>query len=197
MPGVNYQPTTKIYIALALSFLLLMLGAKLFTGLVIDNTALILILLIVLMPLIPSIKVIRWGDFTVIRELELIEADLQELRKKDQPLVPETGLVACINHILRYTPNLALAKVRLELEDALQKKAGSGGLIAKQDILSGMESARILWSQGLIEPEMYDALKRMIYISDLILDNKTSPPQEIRRTVELALEILGFLKASP
>ena len=83
----------------------------------IDNTTVLFVIILILLPYIHLIKKIKYGDFEAeiaqeVNELEKMANEIPE--KKDKEI--KTEIVEQLNNLVEYDPNLALAKARIEIE---------------------------------------------------------------------------------
>ena len=84
----------------------------------IDNTTVLFVIILILLPYIHLIKKIKFGDFEAEitqKEVNKIEKMADEIpEKKDKEI--KTEIVEQLNELVEYDPNLALAKARIEIE---------------------------------------------------------------------------------
>lgn len=94
----------------------------------VDNTSIILLLIIFLSPFIPAVKKIKLGDF----EAEIDSKEIQRIKEDVETKLPETeqpqektpeieNTVSSIVELVDSDPVIALAKLRIELEKIITK----------------------------------------------------------------------------
>jgi hypothetical protein len=110
---------------------------------VVDSYSLLLLLILIFLPIIPSFKKIKWGDF----EAEISQTEIKKMEQslKDKVIEPlpkdkvKGYTLEAVNELKEYLflltetdPSLALAKLRMELEDAI-KNIYDSDLIKEED----------------------------------------------------------------
>lgn len=116
----------------------------------IDNTTILLIVLLLLSPLSNSLKKIKWGDFEAeieSAEVKKIESEIKKLPEDDSPKPYEIDdITESILSVLEQDHILALAKLRIELEKVLSKilaatENGGGHQLGLSKILRRLEKS--------------------------------------------------------
>ena len=114
-----------------LAFAMLIVHSLPWKKITVDNTSIILLLVIFLSPFISAIKKIKFGDF----EAEIDPKEVQRIKEDVETKLPETeqpqektpeieNTVSSIVQLVDSDPVIALAKLRIELEKIITKLYG-------------------------------------------------------------------------
>ena len=106
----------------------------------IDNTSIILLVIVLLCPFISAIKKIKIGDF----EAEIDPKEVEKIKEEISNKLPEPGadnkstpemidVISSINSLVIMDPVIALAKLRIEIEKVLNKIVRLSSKGVKQD----------------------------------------------------------------
>lgn len=148
----------------------------------IDNTTILLMLLVLITPFAAHIKKIKWGDF----EAELLTRDIEKLEQQAEKIEDteegsdvsvKTGTIAKELHDLAIKDRvLALAKLRIEIELRLKKLF----TFAKEGNISGIRSmTQTLAATGTISNrtrnlilDINSILNRVMHSGDILTEAK-------------------------
>lgn len=168
--------------------------------LLIDNTTLMLIGLLVLALLFPIIKKVTYGPLSMELTEEVKDArkkvdnihELEDIELEDEFRDIPKEIAAEINSVLKYDSVLALARVRIELEDILKKliikKTNS-----KEINLDMKETIKILEKNKLIDKSYISAIKDVSAICNRAMHEKEVTEKIAKEIVDLGLELIEKL----
>ena len=116
------------WITSLLAFAMLIVNSLPYKKITVDNTSIVLLIIIILSPFISAIKKIKFGDF----EAEIDPIEIQRIKEDVATKLPETeqpqektleieNTVSSIVELVDSDPVIALAKLRIELEKVITK----------------------------------------------------------------------------
>lgn len=122
----NYlNKMTKQKILFTLVLFLIILHGLFDDSFKIDNTTVLFVIILILLPYFHLIKKIKYGDF----EAEITQEEVNAIKKKADE-IPEnkdekikTETIEQLNELVEYDPNLALVKARIEIERKIKTLA--------------------------------------------------------------------------
>jgi hypothetical protein len=175
----------------------------------VDNTTIILLLVLLTCPFISAIKRIKFGDFEaeidpkeVRRIKEDVEAKMAERAGIDEP-PPSPVIVSTIDTISKLSeedPVLALAKLRMEIEKVINKLYQRVALQGKQKRVFSLSRMIIeLSKSGLIAPDISHPMREVVSICNRAIHGEEIRPQDaesIINTGSYLLEMLYWLSKS-
>jgi hypothetical protein len=183
----------KVIFVFNLSILLLYLFNVSF--LVIDNTTILLMLLVLVTPFASHIKKIKWGDF----EAELLQKDIENLEdqaKEIEEVTPaeETGakldsLAEELYSLAGKDRVLAFAKLRIEIERRLKR------LSSKQNNLYGVgRMARVLRKTGKLDGKLHSLILDITPILNRVIHGEDVPTEAaVDSVLDIGLRVISAL----
>jgi hypothetical protein len=139
----------------------------------VDQTALLLLLILLLVPVIDSVRRIKFGEFEAEispREVADVKAKISnELPAATETESPETDPYASIVDLVRSDAQLGFAKLRLELEQLLRSLYSSRRTDETRRALRLDTLVNYLSRQGHISPEFASSLKDILRISSRVV----------------------------
>ena len=166
----------------------------------VDNTSIILLLIIALSPFISAITKIRFGDFEAEidpKEVQRIkdEAPAQVIdsdRTRQTPGIENTA--RAIQGLVETDPILALAKLRIELEKALNKLYRITGKDNRQRRpLSAGQLAYSLSAAGILPKNVALSIREVISICNRAIHGEEIRQEDARSVVEVGTSLLSQL----
>lgn len=141
----------------------------------IDNTSVLLLLILILLPYFPLITKIKFGDF----EAEITHKEIKDIRKKIEDIPkkeedtknPKKGLE--LKNLAIKDPNLALAKVRIEMEKKLRFLTEiyldeKGENLSMRNMIQKLEEKKIIDSNlGSLLRDISNVANRAIHGEDV------------------------------
>jgi hypothetical protein len=172
------------------------LGVK---QIVVDNTSLILLVLVLVSPFVAAIKKIKFGEF----EAEIEPEEVKRItRRAEQSLPttitegttpPETDAVASgIRHLAESDFVVALAKLRIELESRLRRLLHRVNSNAPQGQVGPLTRViRELRDEQLIAPEFAASLREVIAICNRAIHGEEIRDVDAEKIVDTGIDLLN------
>jgi hypothetical protein len=169
---------------------------------VVDNTSLVLLILVLLSPFVAAIKKIKIGEF----EAEIEPEEVRRAARQAEKAVPEPSLNdtsepesrakgAAIRTLAETDPVVALAKLRIEIEAKLRRLHDR----PKQDIPLGITSAplarviRDLATAGDIDPKLSSALRSVVAICNRAIHGEDIREVDARQIIDAGIDLIEDL----
>jgi len=178
---------------------------------IIDNTSLLLIIILIILPFIPNLKRIKWGEFEAeigtneIRKLEESVKRIKPIERKtdmkfdgekvigyNKEELKELGIH--LFSLAEYDPIIALVELRSELEKITQcayeifyKKEG------KNRFFNTYQMASELMKKGIITNDTLISTNEVLKICNKVIHGQEIKPKTAQHVVSLGLEILAAL----
>lgn len=163
----------------------------------IDNTTILLLVLLILSPFASSIKKIKWGDLEAeIRsnEVKKIEKEVKELPKPEEgyPYYKIQHVSDKIHLVLESDHILALANLRIEIEKLLNKILT---LRQKkyQNKLSVGHIVQILEKENLVNKSVLGPIKEVISLCNRAIHGEEVREEDAYSIIETGLDLLDIL----
>jgi hypothetical protein len=121
---------------------------------------------------------------------KIVDADFVEVENREVP--PSWELTS--NELLLRDPNLAMARLRIDLEREL-RRLSSGFMVGRPMGLSQMMS--VLIKEGVIPAELASAIRDITPIANDAVHGAEVPLYQARKVLELGDEVLRHLRNIP
>ncbi len=187
------------WVTFLIAFILLVSHSFKVTSLSVDSTSILLLLVMLISPFVAAIKKIKFGDF----EAEIDPKEIQRIKSEaDKNIVfpsqeegeehpEENKTTISIREIAKSDTVLALAKIRIEIEKALQ-------LIAK---ISSVDSSRRtlgylvkkLSDQEIITTGVAHSLREVIGICNRAIHGEALSEDSAETIIDLGIELIDDL----
>lgn len=186
------------WVVLIIAISLLTVHSFAVRAVVVDHTSLLLLVIVLMSPFIPSIRKIKFGDFEAeigpeeVRRVTLQVENSLPVVSSDQALVPEIRAAASAIRTLSETdPVVALAKLRIELESKLRRLLDrvnpdrpSTRFVALAQVIRNLTSAE------LFSPDFGAALRDVIAICNRAIHGEDIRDVDARRIIDTGIELL-------
>ena len=169
---------------------------------VVDNTSLVLLVLVLISPFVAAIKKIKIGEFEAEIDPEEVKRIAQQVEESlpdasPQPTgTPETGMAAAaISNLAASDPVVALAKLRIELESRLRRLLVNADPNISQLRPSPLPSViKRLTVRELFPAEFGAALRDVIAICNRAIHGEDIRDVDARQIVNTGIELLEALE---
>jgi hypothetical protein len=173
-----------------------------FQRVVVDNTSLVLLLIIVASPFVAAIKKIKIGEF----EAEIQPDEVKQVAEQVAQVLPggsldttpppsrnDTG--AAVLELVHSDPVVGLAKLRIEIESRLRRLAGHGSLQSRQrrPAQNLGRIVRDLSAREVIDPPFGASLLDVIAICNRAIHGEDIRDVDARQIAESGVELLDVL----
>jgi hypothetical protein len=166
----------------------------------VDNTSIILLLIIALSPFISAITKIRFGDF----EAEIDPKEIQRIKDEAPAQVTESdntrqtpeieNTLGAIQGLVETDPILALAKLRIELEKALNKLYRITGKDNRQRRpLSAGQLAYSLSAAEILPKNVAGSIREVISVCNRAIHGEEIRQEDAQSVVEVGTSLLSEL----
>jgi hypothetical protein len=168
----------------------------------VDNTSIILLVVILLSPFVSAITRIKYGDF----EAEIDPKEVQKIKNEvsaqtinaDEPAqdsdIEET--INSLSALVESDPILALAKLRIELEKALNRLFG---MTHKEDkakrVVSPMRLIHSLSSEDILPKDIAQTTREVMLICNRAIHGEDIRKQDAETVVESGASLLITLRS--
>ena len=160
----------------------------------IDNTSVLLLLILVLLPYLPLIKKIKFGDFEAeisSEEIRSIETKAKEIPEDQRKI--RTQKTGDLKGLAEKDPALALAKARIEIE----KRIRVLGQIYLKNVTATKLSLKIiideLTKKGILELSLGSLLRDVIAVANRAIHGESVSKDNAVKLAELTNEALDKL----
>jgi hypothetical protein len=164
----------------------------------VDNTSIILILIILLSPFISAIKKIKYGEF----EAEIDPKEVQKIKDEIESKLPEyraagtsvpeiQNLINSIKRLVTSDPIIALAKLRIELEKVLNRLYK---ITIKQS--KGAKSVSIvkivfeLTNKGILASDISGSIREVVYICNRAIHGEHIRQKDAESIIDIGISLL-------
>jgi len=182
------------WIVVALAFLALLAHVSKVTWLQVDGVTLAILGLLLAVPLVEYVRKIRIGEF----EAEIAPHEIREARQRvtdEIALARDTdedaeGVLA----LAESDPQLALAKLRIKLEEALRALASS---TIGEDRARRMGIGRLadeLVRRSVLNPGLAAAIRDVAPLANRAIHGEYVRPQDAQEIAELGVQVLSALR---
>lgn len=188
------------WITLVLGLIMLIAHTLSLNVLKVDNTSIILLLIIAISPFISAIKRIRYGEFEAEinpKEIEKIKKEISEHvnanDRNEQP--PEVvNQIRAIKELVDSDPILALAKLRIEMEKALNRLFRMTGLKNEQKRpISAGKMAYSLAAAEILNKNVALSVREVISICNRALHGEDIRIQDAKSVLDVGTSLLSEL----
>jgi HEPN domain-containing protein len=190
---VNNQ---KIFFVLILFVILslIVLHGRFDDSFKVDNTTVLFIIILVLLPYFHLIRKIKFGDFEAEitpDEVSAIEKMADEIpEKKDEKM--KTEIMGYLNELAEYDPNLALAKARIEIEKKI--KALANVYLKSPPRFPGLKSLMAeLRKNGIINQALEALLNDIIVVANRAIHGEDVSKENAAKLVSVASKVIQEL----
>lgn len=165
-----------------------------FIGIKIDNTSIILLLIILISPFVKNIKKLKYKDF----EAEISDKEVKKIKQDVVDAKLETSRTesdkkySSILEISKHDIVLALAKLRIEIE----RKVGRIQEIEIDSTDKKLPLNRIiteLKNREIIPSNLYGPLKEVIYLCNRAIHGEKVEEESAKELLEVGVSILDYL----
>ncbi len=160
----------------------------------IDNTSVLLLLLLILLPYFPLITKIKFGDLeaTITHEdVEKIEKKVEGIPEKDQEQInPEKKLE--LEDLAESEPTLALAKARIEIEKKI-KSLAEVYLDKEIRYLSLKSLINKLKKEKIIDKQLGSLLSDIITVANRAIHGENVSKNNIGKLIQFAIRAIDEL----
>ena len=162
-----------------LAMIMLMAHALSYSVIKVDNTSIILLIIICICPYVSAIKKIKFGEF----EAEIDPEEVKRIKEDVSRQVADSGnklqssdllgAIASVKEIAKSDPTLALTKLRIELEKLLSKLyRGTRKQEQKERDLPIMQLVSQLSKEGILPNDVARSTRDVISICNRALHGK-------------------------
>lgn len=165
----------------------------------IDNTTILLTLILLLIPFSGSLKKIKFGDFEAEigrEEVKKLESEVKDLPEEETPAPYEIN--ETIDHIYTVLEDdhvLALAKIRIEFEKIIFKLFTISGENDDQKITLSA-AIRLLAKKEVINQQIVAPLKDVIAICNRAIHGEEVSKQTAESIIDIGIDLLKKLHRS-
>jgi len=188
------------WITLVLGLIMLIAHTLSLNVIKVDNTSIILLIVIAISPFISAIKRIKYGEFEAEinpKEIEKIKKEVREQVKDDErnEKPPESvSHIRAIQGLVESEPILALAKLRIEIEKVLKKIFRITGLKNRQKRpMSAGQIAYSLAAAEIINKNIAQSIQEVISICNRALHGEDIRIQDAKSIVDVGTSLLSEL----
>lgn len=204
MTFLNKFVLTAVFVLLLVFLIFHLLG---FDFLVIDNITLLLLVFLLVIPFIPSVKRLKWGDIEAeigMKEVEAIEKEAKQIFqkvdeiKKEETKEEDTNTTASLPKeptedyllaLFEFDPVTALTRLRIELESKLRRLVRS-----EKKIKFGIRpAAEVLLMQGIIDKELKSLISDIARILRRVAHGGKVSTDTAEKVLSIGIEILNTL----
>lgn len=167
----------------------------------IDNTSIILLMIVLLCPFISAIKKIKIGDFEAEIDPKEVEKIKEEISNKlpepraDDKSTPEIiDIINSIKSLVITDPVIALAKLRIEIEKVLNKIARLSSKGVKQDKnVSIGKMVHDLTTTEVLPPGISGPIREVISICNRAVHGEDIRDSDAKSIIEVGTSLLERL----
>jgi hypothetical protein len=189
---LKYLPWITFFLVLTL-LVLHLFGTSVVT---IDNTTILLIILLLLSPLSNSLKKIKWGDFEAEiepSEVKKIESEVKKLPEDNSQEPYEINyIIENIQSVLDQDHILALAKLRIELEKVLLKiltvtENTQGHQLGLSNILRKLEKS------ASFDKQFISPIRDVVAIGNRAIHGEEVKKETAKKIIDIGVDLLRKL----
>jgi hypothetical protein len=188
------------WITLLLGLIMLVAHALSLNTVIVDNTSIILLIVIALSPFISAVTKIKFGDF----EAEIDPKEVQKIKDQVSAQVTEAdqanptpemeNTVNAIQRLIDSDPILALAKLRIELEKILNKLYRMTHTVDQQRRpMSAGQLAYSLSTAEILPKDIAQSIREVISICNRAIHGEEIRHQDAVSVVEVGTSLLSEL----
>ncbi len=161
----------------------------------VDNTSVLLLLILILLPYLPLIKKIKFGDFEAEisnEEIKSIEKNVEEIPVKQRKKI-RSEKVENLKELAENDPTLALAKARIEIE---KKIRSLGQIYIKNKTARSLSLRRVineLMGGRILEFSLVALLNDVITVANRAIHGESVSKGNAIKLVELASKAIDEL----
>lgn len=185
------------WVTLLLGLIMLVVHGLSLSAIKVDDTSIILLLIIALSPFISAVTKIKFGDF----EAEIDPKEVQKIKDevsmqvtdidKGEPTPEIENTVIAILELVDSDPILALAKLRIEFEKVLNKLYRMTDTEDKQRRpMSAGQLAYALSSAEILPKNLAQSIKQVISICNRAIHGEEIRPQDAKSVTEAGTSLL-------
>ena len=161
----------------------------------IDNTTILLMLLVLLTPFASHIKKIKFGDFEaeINQEIKKVEQQAKEIKLESddkEQVIKKDSVIEELEELAAKDPVLALAKLRIEIEKKLKRL-----YTFKETVPSGIKmKTQVLAGTGVISNKLRRLILDVTSILNRVVHGEDIPTEtNIDKILDIGSEILNEL----
>lgn len=161
----------------------------------IDNTTILLMVLVLLTPFASHIKKIKWGDFEaeINQDIKKAEKQAEEIKsesKEKEPIMKKDDVSADLKELAEKDPVLAFAKLRIEIESKLKKL-----YTFKENIPTGIKvMTQVLAGTGIISNKLRNLILDVTSILNRAVHGEGFPTEtNVDKVLKIGAKILEEL----
>src|SRR5260221_3157303 len=161
----------------------------------IDNTTILLMVLVLLTPFASHIKKIKFGDFEaeINQEIKKVEQQAKEIKSEGgdkEQLIKKNSVIEELEELAAKDPVLALAKLRIEIEKKLKRL-----YTFKETVPSGIKMmTQVLSGTGVISNKLKNLILDVTSILNRVVHGEDIPTEaNIDKVLNIGSEILDEL----
>ena len=188
------------WITLILAFVMLIAHTLSFDIIKVDNTSIILLVIILLSPFSTAITKIKFGDFEAevspeeVRKIkEQFEARAKDTNKSEQDSEPEIERITeNIQSLVDTDQVLSLAKLRIELEKILNKLY-QFSINEKQRPEKSLSAGQLVYKlerTGILSPDVSVPTRKVISICNRAIHGEDIRQQDVKSVVDVGVKLL-------
>ena len=197
--SLNFLKRNKYYIYVTLALALVLIHGRFDNFFKIDTLTLILLLFLFLLPYLPLIKTwkFKYGEFeaeVTTEEINEIERKIKEVPQKAERTTNED--IVSLKDLAESDPQLALAKMRIELEKQLRSLFN----IYVSESTRPMKNVSLrlivdsLAKDGIIEKPLASALKDIIDVTNRTIHGEDISGENVLKLIDTYSTALGELE---
>jgi len=191
------------WITFIIAIILLISHVLSFQKIVVDNTAITLLIIILLSPFISAIKKIKFGDFEAEihpKEVQKIQKEvdtqMEELSPTELKAMHESAVFEKIVDLTNDDPVLALAKLRIEIEKIVTKLHALIDLESQMDQHYPLSKMILdLKKNEFLSPKIFSPLREVVTICNRAIHGEDIRKEDAMTIVKTGLNLIKVLYA--
>lgn len=168
-------------------------------GIILTWQLIALILLLVVIPFVPLIKRVSYGEWeaeleTLVRSAEDTVEPADVTEEESDIEVRADNLEAMLERQLEEDSKVALAKLRIELEEVLRELARNRGFEPEEDYIPFHYALEFVQSyDGVIDQDLYDDILRVREVANEAIHGGEIDESTARRIIRVGIRVLERL----
>lgn len=194
MADIKSLKSYKLLLMVSLIVSLLIIHGLWDTHFKVDNTTVLLVIILFLLPYLPLITKIKYGDFEATishEEVKKIEKKIEQIpEKKLEQINPEKKME--LETLAESDPTLALAKARIEIEKKI-KLLTVIYLNKENKYLSLRRSMEELKKKNVIDQQLWSLLNDIITVANRAIHGENVGKKDIGNLIQFAIRAIDEL----